>query len=110
MRKLSLLGLVLMGASAVTAAILPKNDSKKAQLAKLQASGGVDQLTCTLTEATVADECTYTATLAGGVVNQRGIGSRTSVAAATSSITKVGGVKTKTITDVAGKNSSQSPA
>lgn len=58
-RKLSLLGLVLMGASAVTAAILPKTDSKKAfngiQVASTGASGQIScinqsgDLNCTVT-------------------------------------------------------------
>ena len=108
MRKYSLLGLVLVGASAVTAAVLPKESPKKAQLAKLQASadGALNVLTCSLTEASVADNCNYTAT--GGAA---GVGSRTSVDLATTSlITTAGGVgQVSTITDVAQKNSSKSP-
>lgn len=60
-RKISILGLVLMGASAVTAAILPRNDSPKIFDGVLQdsTSSGGGQKSCVDIEGT--DDCTLTA-------------------------------------------------
>lgn len=87
MRKYTLLGLVLIGASAVTAAMLPKNDVKKAGTnGVLEPTNGGDGLTCS-DNAVGGDLCTYTATQGGAGEANDGQGSRTSTAAATSSIT-----------------------
>jgi hypothetical protein len=62
LRKLSLLGLVLMAASAVTAAILPKNEPKKigpGQLADSAAAGVSGQKTCV--QNSDLNQCTFTA-------------------------------------------------
>lgn len=61
-RKLSLLGLVLMAASAVTAAVLPKDDSKKTFNGKQQDStgGGGNQVSC-INQSATSYSCTYTA-------------------------------------------------
>ena len=63
-KNLSLLGLVLLGASAVTAAIMPKEDSKKVlangQIALNSDGAGNERWTC---EAGGANpDCDYTAT------------------------------------------------
>jgi hypothetical protein len=72
LRNLSLLGLVLMGASAVTAAILPKKSANVLKTGRLVAGsisiGGTPQLTCDL--AAQNRDCDYTAT--------NGVGSTTS--------------------------------
>jgi hypothetical protein len=106
MRKYSILSLVLIGASAVTAAVLPKNEPRKIGPGQLVASAGPHgtvQKTCK--QASGVNQCTFTAT--GNVAGQ---GSRTTVAGGTSSITTAGGInKVKTISDNGQLNSSQSP-
>jgi hypothetical protein len=99
MRKYSLLGLVLIGASAVAAAVVPNNKDKGTS-GRLQASanGLLAQLTCSKDQA-VGNLCTWTATQ--GVSGVDGEGSRTSTVGTgkdlTSSITNALGAKVKTI-------------
>lgn len=97
MRKYSLLGLVLIGASALTAAVLPTNDIKKdANNGRLVQSNGGD-LTCEDQSGGVGP-CTITATNAGAGGGQ---GSRTSTALQTSRITTDGeSQKVRTISSV----------
>lgn len=96
--RLSITGLTLAIVSAITAAILPKNESKK-QGGVLMVSNGGDELTCT-DDGVGGDLCTYTETLEGDCGND-GMGSRTTTEESywnTSSITNVAGVKVITIT------------
>ncbi|MBO9565447.1 MAG: hypothetical protein J7621_21905 [Niastella sp.] len=103
MRKFSLLGLVLIGASAVTAAVIPSNKNKGTSGRLLVTNNGAvaNQLTCSRDQATGA-LCTWTETKAGGGAFA-GEFSRTSTSGkATSSITNAAGNKVKTITDSPG--------
>lgn len=89
MRKFSLLGLVLIGASAVTAAVLPKDEtaSRAANALVPSTDGNANGYTCTFT-VVAGDPCTRTAT---GVND--GTQSRTTTDGdQTSSITTTGGV------------------
>lgn len=65
-QKMSILGLVLMGASAVTAAILPKADTRVFASGHLNANstgGSGDALkTCKAVQAGEAVDCDFTAT------------------------------------------------
>jgi hypothetical protein len=58
-RKLSLLGLVLMAASAVTAAILPKETPKTFDGVLQGSTGAVNQKTCV--DVSGVKNCTFTA-------------------------------------------------
>jgi len=98
-KKLSLLGLVLTGASAITAAVLPKNEPKKTTgtLVASVGAGGVQQLTCVAG----TGACTLTASV-------------TTVSGATSTTGGGVGVRTNTTGASGGEvhniNSSGSPA
>lgn len=85
LRNLSLLGLVLMGASAVTAAILPKKASSLAKTGRLVAGsisvGGTPQLTCDL--AAINRDCDYTANGAGSTTSAEGEASSADVPGST---------------------------
>lgn len=66
-RKISILGLVLMAASAVTAAVLPKSDNKLDKFAagsltdhsSLNNAGAVSSITCAPTLGAIGQGCNY---------------------------------------------------
>jgi len=75
LRKISILGLVLMGASAVTAAILPNNSSAKIEDAddgtltkNIQSTTGTN-VTCVADDTGVIVSCNVSATITTGAVN-----------------------------------------
>lgn len=105
MRKYSLLGMVLIGASAVTAAVLPKSEDKKTNDGNIAVTTNGGENTCVPGS---ADVCTVTANSV-----TPGVGSRTSAAGVqTSSITTAGddGDKVVTLTEGGAAHTSAGPA
>lgn len=100
-RHLSIAGLLLAAASAITAAIIPEKEIKKTAGRLFLSANGFgynDELTC-IANAEGYEICTYTATLQGDD-NNEGVGSRTTTDGdSTSSITDLGYNKVRTITE-----------